>query len=229
MATTRDLVATDEDLAYLRTVGTGVVHDALVRLKLKGSAHGLRPLQSFGKEHVAGPAKTVRFLPVRGNDKPVTTLYEVMADAGNGVVIVVDGQGHPGYFFGGHMAHLASRAGVEAVVIDGGFRDTQEVLQHGVRLFSSVGASVAPASGSAMLLSDVDIPIACNSVQVRPGDIAVGDDDGVVFIPSDAFDQVLANVRDIDGLEQQMERTIGDDAPFESLRELLALKRSRKV
>ena len=142
---------------------------------------------------------------------------------------MVEGHGDPGYFFGGHMAHLGKRAGVEAVVIDGAFRDTQEIVQCGLPLFSSVGATVAGASGNTMLLSDLDVAIACNGVHVRPGDIVVGDDDGVVFIPSESFAEVMANVREIQDLEQEMERIITADQPFESLRELLELKKSRKV
>ncbi len=141
MATTKTYVASEADLEYLRTIGTGVVHDALERLGLSGSGRRLRPLASFGEKHVAGPAVTVRFLPSRGNDKPVTSMYALMRKAGKGVVIVVDGQGYLGHFMGGNMAHQAKRAGVEAVVIDGGFRDAPEIREYGMVVFSTQGAA----------------------------------------------------------------------------------------
>ena len=229
MSTTMESTPTQTDISYLRNIGTGVINDALKRLGLRGSATRLHPLKPFEGAHVAGLAVTVRFLPARGTNKALTSVYDVMRKAGKGVVIVIDAQGCSGHLFGGNMAHLGTRVGLEAVVIDGAVRDYPEISNHGLPVFSSRGTSVAGAAGTTMLLADIDIPIACDGVQVRPGDVVVGDDDGVVFIPIEAYNDVMANTKAIGTLEQQMEYAIGADQSLDTLRELLVRKERERA
>ena len=119
--------------------------------------------------------------------------------------------------------------GLEAVVIDGGFRDTQVVRAHGPPVFTTQGACVAAGGGYEptsfpMLLSEEDVPVTCDGVRVSPGDIMVGDDDGVVFIPSGAFEEVMANVWEVEELEPQMADNIAEGRPIEELLEIAGLK-----
>ena len=51
----------------------------------------------------------------------------------------------------------------------------------------------------------------------------------MAFIPSEAYDQVMANVRDIDGMDKQLARSIAEGRPMDTLKELLSAKKSRKV
>ena len=75
-----------------------------------------------------------------------------------------------------------------------------------------------------MLLSEKDVPVTCDGVRVSPGDIMVGDDDGVVFIPSGAFEEVMANVREVEELERQMADNIAAGRPIEELLDIAGLK-----
>ena len=226
---TQNKIASDSDLQYLRTTGTGVVLDAEIRLGINGSTKTMLPIRKFGNgQHIAGPVTTVRFLPKRGNDKPITSMYEIMQTSGAGVVIVVEGHGHQGHLFGGNMAHMGIQTGVEAVLLDSGYRDHQEIIGYGLNLFSSKKETVYPAVGN-LLISELDVPINFDGVQVRPGDIAVGDDDGVIFIPSESYPEVMANVRDMVKLEEEMERLISEKQSGQAIRELLAAKKNRKV
>ena len=229
MAAARATVASEADLEYLRTIDTGFVHDALMLLGLNGSTARLSPVSPFGDKHVAGPVATVKFVPSNGIEKPLAHAYEVMNRAGKGSVIVMDCQGYPGNFLGGNMARIGSRVGLEAVVIDGGFRDTQVVRAHGPPVFTTQGACVAAGGGYEpksfpMLLSEEDVTVTCDGVRVSPGDIMVGDDDGVVFIPSGAFEEVMANVREVEELERQMADNIAEGRPIEELLEIAGLK-----
>ena len=93
MPNTSATVASEADLEYLRTTGTGVVHDALMRLGLKGSTTRLTPVSPFGEKHVAGPAATVKFVPNNGTEKPLAALYEIMSRAGKSGSSSKDGWG----------------------------------------------------------------------------------------------------------------------------------------
>ncbi|MBH75530.1 MAG: hypothetical protein CL896_07055 [Dehalococcoidia bacterium] len=226
---TQNTIASDSDLQYLRNTGTGVVLDAETRLGINASTKTLLPIQRFGDApHIAGPVTTVRFLPKRSSEKPLTSMYEIMQNSGAGSVIVVEGHGYSGHLFGGNMAHMGIQTGVEAVLLDSGYRDYQEILSYGLNLFSSKKETVYPAVGS-LLISELDVPINFDGVQVRPGDIAIGDDDGVIFIPQESYTEVMANVRDMAQLEEEMERLIREKQPGHKIRELLATKKNRKV
>ena len=122
---TQKTIASDSDLQYLRNTGTGVVLDAEIRLGINGSTKTLLPIQKFGDApHIAGPVTTVRFLPKRGSEKPLTSMYEIMQNSGAGSVIVVEGHGYSGHLFGGNMAHMGIQTGVEA----GEFKETDSHL-----------------------------------------------------------------------------------------------------
>ena len=81
---TQNTIASDADLQYLRSIGTGVVLDAEVRLAINGSTKTLLPIQKFGDApHIAGPVTTVRFLPKRSDEKALTSMYEIMQNSGD--------------------------------------------------------------------------------------------------------------------------------------------------
>jgi 4-hydroxy-4-methyl-2-oxoglutarate aldolase len=76
-------------------------------------------------------------------------------------------------------------------VIDGGAQDTPKVRQMGFPLFSRY---VVPTHGALRLVGETQVPIECGGVHVRPGDIIMGDDDGVVVIPQCNEREVLRQV-----------------------------------
>ncbi len=113
-----------------------------------------------------------------------------IAVARPGDVLVIDGGGGDVHAtLGGIMARDALRQGVAGCVIDGLVRDSAEVRELGLTVFCRGaiphGAGVDPRG-------EVDAPVRAGGVRVRPGDVIIGDDDGVVVVPLAEVDTVLA-------------------------------------
>jgi regulator of RNase E activity RraA len=103
---------------------------------------------------------------------------------------------------GGLMGTTAKARGMVGVVIDGSVRDVAElralplpVYARGVVPSSSVGRYASVAR---------DVPVTCAGVTVRPGDIIVAGEDGVVVVPADKAEQVLKRAQEIDARETKM-------------------------
>ena len=86
------------------------------------------------------------------------------------------------------MGRYSSARGCAGIVTDGGLRDTEGVFKTGLPAYHRRPSS--PPSGIVHQPADLNLPIACGGVAVYPGDILVGDCDGVVVIPPDIVDAV---------------------------------------
>ena len=101
--------------------------------------------------------------------------------------------------------------GVEGVVADGGIRDANAVRDIGLPVFCAGPA--APASPTAHIPADVQVPIACGGVAVFPGDVLVGDGDGVVVIPAELVDEVAVSAAEQDGIEDFILKLVASGRP----------------
>lgn len=114
----------------------------------------------------------------------------------SGDILVIDGEGLGNVaLFGGIMATLSKRAGITAAVLNGGLRDLVEIRELQLPVFAK---GVSPI-GSLYFLETTgfNIPVTCGGVQVRPGDIIVGDEDGVVSVPKEYAKKVLEKAWEI--------------------------------
>ena len=142
---------------------------------------------------MVGPAFTMRFIPAR-EDKTATDRGPVqqraMEECPAGHVLVVDSRGDPRAASAGdiYCGRLKAR-GCAGIVTDGGLRDTEGVFKTGLPAYHRRPSS--PPSGIVHQPVDLNLPIACGGVAVYPGDIMVGDCDGVVVIPPDIVDAVV--------------------------------------
>jgi 5-oxopent-3-ene-1,2,5-tricarboxylate decarboxylase/2-hydroxyhepta-2,4-diene-1,7-dioate isomerase len=146
---------------------------------------GLRPLRP-GQRFV-GAARTLRFVPNRedlfaaygGGYNAQKRLFDSV-EAGE--VIVIEARGESGSAtLGDVLALRAHVRGAAAIVTDGGVRDSEAVADIGIPVFA---AGVHPAVlGRRHVPWDTDITIACGGATVQPGDVVVGDPDGVIVIP----------------------------------------------
>lgn len=159
-------------LDALRSVPTAVASDALGRTGAMSAA--LRPL--FEGVRLCGPAVTVE-LTVGSN----AGVLEALERVSPGDVVVVDGRGHcDSAVWGGLVCALARRRGAEGAVIDGSIRDSAEQRALRFPVFCrGIVAAGPPRPGP----DRVDVPIRCGGQPVQPGDVILGDDDGVVVIP----------------------------------------------
>lgn len=149
----------------------------------RGSLHGrVQPLHPSMK--VAGPAFTVEARP--GDN---LGFHLALAVAKPGDVIIVDGKGDLGCaLFGDLMVTQAQAAGIAGLVVDGAVRDSNELVERGYPVFAAGRNPAGPTKGIAGRLS---IPICVAGAPVNPGDLVVGDADGVVIIPRNDVDGVL--------------------------------------
>ncbi len=147
----------------------------------------------LGIPRMAGFAYTLRFLPQR-KDKtsPLGSAQQTaMEQCPPGHVLMIDSRGDARAASAGDLfiGRLAAR-GCAGIVTDGGFRDSEGVLKTGLPAYHQ--RPVSPPSPIAHLPYDIGLPIACGGVAVFPGDVIVGDCDGVVVIPPDLVEEIAA-------------------------------------
>jgi regulator of RNase E activity RraA len=143
--------------------------------------------------HLVGLAYTMRFIPVREDKvlRPAAGPIQQQAMEGcpPGHVLVVDARGDPRAASAGdiYCGRLQAR-GCAGIVTDGGLRDTDGIAKTGLVAYHRRPSS--PPSGIVHQPIDLGLPIACGGVAVYPGDVIVGDGDGVVVIPPEIADAV---------------------------------------
>ncbi|MET8948956.1 RraA family protein [Streptomyces sp. NPDC004542] len=147
---------------------------------------GVRPLWQ-PMPRVAGPAFTVR-CPTGDN----LMLHAAIYRAAPGSVIVVESGDMDHALAGGNVCAVAQRRGVAAFVLDGVLRDLGEIREAG---FPAFARGVIPIPGTKKVVGALGEPVRCGGVLVHPGDIVVGDEEGIVVTPADRQEEVLADAR----------------------------------
>jgi regulator of RNase E activity RraA len=137
---------------------------------------------------LCGPALTVKARP--GDN---LTPFKAIELAEPGDVIVISGSFEMVYsLWGGVMSAMAKKKGIAGVVTDGLVRDVQQTREVGLPMFA---IGLTPSGPSKNGVGQINTTIACGNVVVSPGDIILGDEDGVVVIPKDEAAAVLERTR----------------------------------
>jgi len=156
---------------------------------------GLQPLEP-SQTPLVGPASTMRFIPAR-EDLDSMALYQrndslhrraIEECPANAVLVMSTGNDTRVSCMGDMMALRLKMRGVAGVVTDGGFRDSPGIRSTGLPCFQR--ETSGPATPITLHPVEFDAPIGCAGVAVYPGDIVVGDAEGVVVIPRDLADEV---------------------------------------
>jgi 4-hydroxy-4-methyl-2-oxoglutarate aldolase len=145
-----------------------------------------------------------------------------------GDVIVAAAEGFLGIaVMGDNIAMMARNAGVVALVTDGAVRDVAGIRAVGVPLFAG---GVTPNSGVRSGPGTVGFPVVCGGVAVAPGDVLVGDSDGVVVIPQHRLAEVIARLDPIRAAERALQARLAEGLTrLDSTAALLASGRVRWV
>lgn len=170
------------------------ISDMMARLTAGGSR--LRPLHAGGV--LCGPAFTVRTRP--GDNLVVHRALDV---ARPGDVIVVDAGGDlTNALIGEMMLAMAEKSGVAGLVINGAVRDLAYIRARSYPVYAAGVTHRGPYKDGP---GEMNVPVAIDGMVIEPGDLVVGDEDGLVCVPYDLAERVLeAAIRKHDGEERQM-------------------------
>lgn len=203
----------DELVKKYKDLDTTSVSDALDRLGIKGGCAGIFA-QVPGTKAV-GRAFTVRYRPC-GLEKG--TVGDFLDDVESGQVVVLDNGGRTfGTVWGDIMTVYAQKRGIAGTVIDGVCRDLPRILTSKYPIFTRGRWMVT--GKDRVEVDGINIPVAVSDVHVRPNDIVVADDSGVVIVPFNRAEEVLKVALAIEEAEQKI---------LELLEKGLTLREARK-
>ncbi|WP_159917790.1 RraA family protein [Pantoea sp. 18069] len=149
---------------------------------------GLRQYHRRLETVLCGPAVTVR---VRPGDNLMIHKALMMVEPGD--VLVIDGGGDVSQaLVGGLMRTTCVARRLGGLVIDGAIRDLCEWAEDGMPIFARGHTHRGPSKDGP---GEVNVPVACAGLVVMPGDLIVGDADGVIAIPADQAEDVLQKTR----------------------------------
>ncbi len=182
----------------LKTVSTATLMTCLFKRGLRNQmiqdVHPLNP--SAGT--MVGPAFTLRYMPAREDLNPITAFQDpkhpqrvAVEECPPGAVLVIDSRKDARAASAGSI--LISRLmvrGAAGVVTDGGFRDADEIAKLAMPSFHHRPS--APTNLTLHQAIDINVPVGCGDAPVFPGDVMVGDGDGVLVLPAHLADEIAA-------------------------------------
>ncbi len=175
---------TEEQLQKLRKLPTGNVADNNLATPHQGVMDYLiKPLDI--KSHVVG-----RAFPVQCQPGDNLAFHQGIAHAKQGDVIVFACGGYTSSgHFGDMMANACKAKGIAGVIIDGTCRDTQDIIELGFPVFAKGSCPAGTEKSTDAVLHQ---PVQCGGIEVKEGDLIIGDCDGIVVIPQENEDRVIA-------------------------------------
>ena len=170
-----------ETLAAWREIPPAIASDCMNRSQAMGA--GVKPL-AVGMR-LTGQARTIHCMA--GDNMAIHAAMRLVRP---GEVLMIAAGGHTGVaLFGGLLARVAIARGAGGLVTDGAVRDVAEIRELGFPCFAAGGVPAGPHKGFG---GTIDGMISCAGCPVAPGDIVLGDDDGVAVVPLARAEALLA-------------------------------------
>jgi len=197
----------DNTRKKLEAVSVATLTTALFKRGLRNQfIQDVHPLNPTGGNMV-GEAFTLRYIPAREDLNPLTVFKDrahpqrkAVEDCPPGAVMVIDSRKNARAASAGSIlvARLMKR-GVAGIVTDGGFRDSHEIAKLAIPAYHHRPAS--PTNLTQHQAIDIDVPIGCGDAPVFPGDVIVGDGEGVVVVPAHLAEEVAAEAVEMTAFE----------------------------
>jgi len=174
----------------LKAIGSTIIADAM------GRFNAMKGIKHFNEPHVrmAGQALTVKTIP--GDNLMIHKAIDI---GSYGDVMVVDGGGDiERALLGEIMCKIGQKNGISGYVVDGAIRDAEAIRQMGFPVFAkgtNPGGPFKEGPGK------INVAISCAGVPVNPGDVIVGDSDGVVVVPYEQAAEVLEKAKSVQAYE----------------------------
>jgi regulator of RNase E activity RraA len=180
----------------LKPVSTATLCTALYKRGLRNQfIQDVRPLNP-ALETMVGEAYTLRYIPAREDINSLSVFQnrahpqrKAVEECPPGAVLVIDSRKDPrAASAGGILVSRLMMRGVAGIVTDGGFRDSPEIA--GLAIPAYHNRPSAPTNLTHHQALDINVPIGCGDAPVWPGDVMVGDAEGVVVIPAHLADEI---------------------------------------
>jgi len=191
----------------LEHVSTATLCTALFKRGLRNQfIQDVRPINNQ-LSNMVGEAFTLRYIPAREDLNPISVFQDpkhpqryAVESCPEGSVMVIDSRKDPRAASAGAIliTRLKMR-GCAGVVTDGGFRDSPEINHLSFPAYHNRPS--APTNLTLHQAIDINVPIGCGDVAVFPGDIVVGDKEGVVIIPSSIADEIALEAFEMTAFE----------------------------
>jgi len=193
--------------ARLKTVSVATITTALFKRGLRNQyIQDVRPLNPDAGPMV-GEAYTLRYIPAREDLNPISVFKDrghpqrkAIEECPPGAVMVIDSRKDARAASAGSIlvARLMQR-GCAGIVTDGGFRDSPEIARLGIPAYHQRPA--APTNLTRHQAIDINGPVGCGDAPVFPGDVVVGDAEGVVVIPAHLADEIAVEAVEMTAFE----------------------------
>src|SRR5829696_2372858 len=205
---------TPETRDKLKTVSTATLCTALYKRGLRNQfiqdVHPLNP----GAGPMVGEAFTLRYIPAREDLNPISVFQDrahpqrkAVEECPPGAVMVVDSRKDArAASAGGILVSRLMKRGAAGVVTDGGFRDSPEIARLDMPAYHNRPS--APTNLTHHQALDINVPIGCGDVPVWPGDVVVGDGEGVVVIPAHIADEIAAEAVEMTAFEDFVQEEV---------------------
>ncbi|HEX7866507.1 MAG TPA: ribonuclease activity regulator RraA [Variovorax sp.] len=191
----------------LMKVSTATLCTALFKRGLRHQfIQDVRPLNP-GLPNMVGEAFTLRYMPAREDLNPISVFLDrdhpqrkAVEQCPEGAVLVIDSRKDArAASAGGILVTRLMKRGVAGVVTDGGFRDSPDISKLGFPAYHQRPS--APTNLTLHQAIDINVPIGCGDAPVFPGDVVVGDAEGVIVIPAHMADEVAAEATEMTAFE----------------------------
>jgi regulator of RNase E activity RraA len=196
-----------ETRAKLALVSTATLCTALFKRGLRNqflqNVHPLNP----DLPNMVGEAYTLRYIPAREDLNHIKVFEDrthpqrvAIETCPEGAVMVIDSRNDARAASAGSiLVTRLMKRGAAGVVTDGGFRDSPEIAKMGFPAYHQRPS--APTNLTLHQALDINVPIGCGDVAVFPGDVLVGDGEGVVVIPAHIADEIAAEATEMTAFE----------------------------
>lgn len=198
----------------LMKVSTATLCTALFKRGLRNQfIQDVRPLDP-GLPNMVGEAFTLRYMPAREDLNPISVFLDrnhpqrqAVEQCPEGGVLVIDSRKDArAASAGGILVTRLMKRGTAGVVTDGGFRDSPEIAKLGFPAYHCRPS--APTNLTVHQAIDINVPIGCGDAPVFPGDVIVGDAEGVVVIPAHLADEIAAEATEMTAFEDFVQEKV---------------------
>lgn len=206
-------------LKLFETASTPVVSDALEQCGLRGQCRGIFPLSDGWR--VFGRAYTVKISPPGATPRPHD---EYMDDLQAGDVCIMDAREMPDAAVWGDLRTIvAQKRGVRGTIADGAVRDVSACISLGYPIFTRSRTMLS--GGGRAWIEAKQVPVSIGGVYVRPGDLVLGDADGVLIVPQEKEAEVFERAQALDEADRKITAALLEGMPLTKARQAFGAKK----